>query len=362
MPPPVPRPGILDIAPYVPGQSTIEGRDEVMKLSSNEGALGPSPMAVEAYVRAASSLHRYPDGDSTALRRAIGRHFGLDEERIVCGAGSDDLLTLLARIYAGPGDEVIHSEHGFTMYRLIARSVGAAPVAAPEVDLTASVDNLLACVTDRTRIVYLANPNNPTGTYIGAGDLHRLRAGLREDIVLVIDSAYAEYVTRNDYSAGVELVDAGENTVMTRTFSKAFALGGARLGWAYCPAPIADLLNRIRGPFSVATPAQEAGVAALADTAFLAMSRDHNAIWLPWLSERLREAGLTVYPSAANFVLVRLPDEPGRDARAALKALGENGAIARDVTGAGLAGCIRITIGREHEMRTVAATMAALMR
>ena len=358
---PVPRPGILDIAAYVPGESKIEGYEETMKLSSNEGALGPSPKAIEAYNRVADELHRYPDGGSTELRHAIGRRFGLDPDRIVCGAGSDDVLTLVARAFAGPDDEVLYSEHGFVMYPLFAHSVGAVPVTAPEVDLTANVDNLLAAVSDKTRIVYLANPNNPTGSYIGADELARLRAGLREDIVLVIDAAYAEYVTRNDYTPGVELVDQGVNTVMTRTFSKAFALGGARLGWAYCPPVIADLLNRIRGPFNVTLPAQAAGVAALEDTAFLAMSRDHNATWLPWLTDRLREIGLTVYPSVANFVLVRFPDGTGQDAKAAMKALSDRGVIARDVSSAGLPGCVRITIGREREMRAVADTLKAFM-
>ena len=358
---PVPRPGILDIAPYVPGESKIEGYAETMKLSSNEGALGPSPKAIAAYNAVADELHRYPDGGSVELRHALGARFGLDPNRIVCGAGSDDVLSLVARTFAGPGDEILHSEHGFVMYPLFALSVGATPVAAPEADLTASVDNLLSKVTDRTRIVYLANPNNPTGSYISAEELARLRAGLREDIVLVVDAAYAEYVTRNDYSAGVELVDQGENTVMSRTFSKAFGLGGARLGWMYCPPVIADWLNRIRGPFNVALPAQAAGIAALEDTAFLAMSRDHNATWLPWLSDRLRDIGLTVFPSVANFVLVRFPETPGKDAKAGMKALSDRGVIARDVSSAGLPGCVRITIGREHEMRRVAETLREFM-
>lgn len=358
---PVPRPGILDIAPYVPGESKVEGRTETIKLSSNEGALGPSPKAIEAYGRVAADMHRYPDGDSTELRDALGRRYGLDPARILCGAGSDELLTMVARAYAGPGDEVLYSAHGFVMYPLIALGVGAKPVTAEEANLTASVDNLLAQVTDKTRLVYVANPNNPTGSYLPAEEVTRLRDGLREDIILVIDAAYAEYVVRNDYSAGVELVDRGENTVMTRTFSKIYALGGLRLGWAYCPAPIADVLNRIRSPFNVTTAAQVAGIAALEDTSFLAMSRDHNATWLPWLEGRLRDAGLTVYPSAANFVLVRFPDEAGRNAAAGMDALKAQGIIARDVSGAGLPGCVRITIGREGEMRAVAAILAELM-
>jgi histidinol-phosphate aminotransferase len=358
---PSPRPGILDISPYVPGKSTVAGAAEIIKLSSNEGALGPSPRAIDAYVAAASALHRYPDGGSTELREAIGARYGLDPARIVCGAGSDELLYLLGRGYAGPGDEILTHAHAFVMYRLIALGIGATIVEAEEVSLTADVDNILAAVSDRTRVVYVANPNNPTGSYISADELARLRAGLSDDVLLVIDSAYAEYVLRNDYDAGVALVDAGDNTVMTRTFSKAYALGGVRLGWCYCPGPIADVLNRIRAPFNVATPAQAAGIAAIEDTAFMAVSRDHNAAWLPWLSDRIGAAGLTVYPSVANFVLVRFPQDADRNAAAALAFMGRRGIIPRETDANGLAGCLRITIGRETEMRAVADALDAFM-
>ena len=358
---PTPRPGILDISPYVPGKSKLDGAGEIIKLSSNEGALGPSPRAIDAYIAAAGDLHRYPDGGATELREAIAARHGLDADGVVCGAGSDELLYLLGRGYAGPGDEIVYHEHAFVMYYLIALGVGATPVTAPEIELTANVDTLLAAVTDRTRIVYIANPNNPTGSYIPAEELRRLRDGLRDDVLLVIDAAYAEYITVNDYSAGVELVEAGENTVMTRTFSKAYALGGARLAWAYCPPPIADVLNRLRAPFNVATPAQAAGIATLEDTAFLAVSRDHNATWLPWLSGRIRETGLTVYPSVANFVLVRFPDDPERNAAAALDFLNARGIIPRETHANGLPGCVRITIGREDEMRAVAASITEFM-
>lgn len=352
---PTPRPGILDISPYVPGKSRVDGAVEILKLSSNEGALGPSPLAIEAYRAAADQLHRYPDGNSSELRDAIGERYGLDPARIVCGAGSDELIYLLGRGYAGPGDEVLTHAHAFIMYKLVALGIGATFVPADEEKLTASVDNLLARVTPKTRVVYLANPNNPTGSYISADEMVRLRAGLPEDTLLVIDSAYAEYVTVNDYAAGVELVDAvGENTVMTRTFSKAYGLGGARLGWAYCPPPIADVLNRIRGPFNVTSGAQVAGVAALRDTAFLAVSRDHNATWLPWLGDRLRAAGLEVFPSVANFILVRFPDDHVHNSSAALAFLQGRGIIPRETDSVGLPGYLRITIGREYEMRAVA--------
>ncbi len=351
----------MGITPYVPGRSSLDDHRTVIKLSSNEGALGPSPKAIEAYIQAASSLHRYPDGGSNDLREAIGARHGLDAGRIVCGAGSDEVLYLLGRSYAGPGDEIVFHEHAFIMYWLIALGTGATPVKAPEVDLTAHVDSLLDAVSERTRVVFIANPNNPTGSYIPADELNRLRAGLREDILLVVDSAYAEYITRNDYSAGAELVDAGDNTVMTRTFSKAYALGGVRLGWAYCPQEVADVLNRVRGPFNVSLPAQAAGVAALEDASFLAVSRDHNSAWLPWLSERIRATGLTVYPSVANFVLVRFPDDDGHDAAAAIAFLNDRGIIPRETAANGLPGCIRITIGTEAENRAVAAALTEFM-
>ena len=351
---PAPRPGILDIEPYVPGESDIPGRSEVIKLSSNEGALGPSPAAAAAYREAAGDIHRYPDGGAAALRAAIGARYGLDPERIVCGAGSDELLQLLARAYVGPGERILTHAHAFVMYRLIARSVGAPCIEAPETALTADVDALLARAGPGTRIVYLANPNNPTGTFVDADGLARLRAGLPADTLLVIDSAYAEYVVRNDYAAGEALVDAGDNVVMTRTFSKIYALGGARLGWAYCPPAIADVLNRVRGPFNVASPAQAAGVAAVRDTGFVARSRDHNAAWLPWITGRVHAAGLKTTPSVANFILVEFPATPGRDAEAALRFLAGRGIIARRTAGNRLPRHLRITIGTEAEMRALA--------
>jgi histidinol-phosphate aminotransferase len=358
---PVPQPGLLDIAPYVPGESSLEAVRRVMKLSSNEGAFGPSPKAIEAYRATAAELHRYPDGDATALRQAIGRRHGVNPERVVCGAGSDELLYLLARCYVGPGDEILTHAHAFSMYPIIARVVCGTPVAAPETDLTVDVDAMLAHVTERTRAVYLANPNNPTGSYIPAGELARLRAGLRDDILLVVDAAYGEYVTRNDYSVGYELVEAGANTVVTRSFSKAYGLGGARLGWAYCPPAVADVLNRVRAPFNVSRGTQAAGVAALEDIEFIARVRDHNAIWLPWTANRIRAAGLTVHPSVANFVLVEFPTGGPHAARAASKFLKSRGIIARGTAVCGLPQCLRITIGREEEMRAVVEAVTDFM-
>ena len=311
-----PRPGILEIEPYVGGKSELAGAARVIKLSANESALGPSPKAVAALQEAALTSHRYPDGDAAGLRAAIGGRFQLDPARIVCGAGSDELIQLLLRAYAGPGDEVVYSAHGFLMYKLGALGVGAMPVAAPERGLRADVDALLARVGSRTRMVFVANPNNPTGSYLPAEELARLHDGnCPDDVLLVIDAAYAEYVRANDYSAGIELVDRADNVVMTRTFSKLFGLAALRLGWLYGPPAVVDVLNRLRGPFNVGTPAQVAGIAALEDLDHQERSRAHNERWLPWLAHALAELGLTVHPSIANFVLVEFAREGERTAR-----------------------------------------------
>ena len=348
-----PRPGILEIEPYVGGRSEIEGAVRVIKLSANESAIGPSPTAIEAYRAAAATLHRYPDGDAPALRAAIGRRFQLDPAQILCGAGSDELIQLLMRAYAGPGDEVLYSAHGFLMYKLSALGVGAMPVAAPERELTTDVDALLARLTSRTRMVFIANPNNPTGSYLPADELERLHAGLPEDVLLVIDAAYAEYVRRNDYTAGTLLVERAANVVMTRTFSKLFGLAALRLGWLYAPPQVIDVLQRLRGPFNVGTPAQVAGVAALEDLDHQERSRAHNDRWLPWLAEALTGLGLKVHPSIANFVLVEFaPDGPGSAAQASVW-LEARGIIARPMAAYGLPQCLRISVGLETENRAV---------
>lgn len=351
------RPGILEIAPYVGGESSLAGRSRVIRLASNEGALGPSPQAVEAYRQMAATLHRYPDGGATALREAIGSRFALDPAAIVCGAGSDELIGLLTRAYAGPGDEVLYSRHGFLMYPIAAQSVGATAVSAPETNLTADVDALLERVGPRTRICFLANPNNPTGSYLPADALRRLHAGLPSDVLLVIDAAYAEYVGRDDYEPGAALVAAHDNVVMTRTFSKIFGLAALRLGWAYCPPAVADVLNRVRGPFNVAAPAQAAAVAALADAHHVARARAHNDRWLPWFRDALAALGFESAPSVGNFVLVRFPKEA--DAAAACDHLNARGIIPRRMGAYGLGDCLRITIGLEAEMRAVVDALAA---
>ena len=362
---PVPRPGIMDIEPYVGGKSAVEGVDRIFKLSSNEGALGPSPKAMEAYAALAAKIHRYPDdpmGGHLALRQAIAARYDLDPERIILGAGSDDVLGLLCRCYAGPGDEVLHSRHGFLMYPIAARACGAVPVAAEEVELTASVDNVLAAVTERTKIVFLANPNNPTGTYLPAPEIARLRQGLPEHVLLVIDAAYAEFVGPDDYTPGMELVDqGGGNTVVTRTFSKIYALGGLRLGWGYCPPAVAGVLGRVRNPFNVSAPALAAGLAAFQDGAYLDRCKSHNDIWLAWMLQRLAALGLNVTPSVCNFILVRFPAQAGRDASSADAFLRSEGIIVRAMGSYGLGEWLRITIGTEEENYAVADALATFV-
>jgi histidinol-phosphate aminotransferase len=351
-----PRPGIMNIAPYVPGKDSVEGKATIAKLSSNEGALGPSPKAMAAYAKAAAELHRYPDGGSDKLRAAIGRRFGLDSGRIVCGAGSDELLNLLTRAYCGPADELLYSQFGFLMYPINALGVGATPVAAPEKDHRADVDSLLAKVGEKTRVVCLANPNNPTGTYLTKDDVRRLHAGLPRHVLLVIDAAYAEYVSRNDYESGVELVDQAENVVMTRTFSKIFGMGGLRLGWMYGPAGVVDVMNRLRQPFNVNAAAQVAGIAALEDIAHTDASRTSNDIWLPWLSAGLGKLGLALVPSVGNFVLVGFGSKDR--AAAANGWMMQDGLIPRMVAGYGLPEHLRITIGTEAEVKAVHESLA----
>jgi histidinol-phosphate aminotransferase len=360
MPAPTPRPGILDIAPYVSGGNQVKNLDRLMQLSSNEGGLGPSPAAMQALKDMAVELHRYPDGGSGKLREAIGKAYGLDAGRIVCGAGSDELIALLLKSYAGPGDEVLYSQHGFLMYPIGAKAVGATPVAAPETALKTDVDALLAAVTDRTKVVFVANPNNPTGSYITPQEMRRLHAGLPAHVVLVIDAAYAEFVSRNDYSSGAELVEEFENVVMMRTFSKIYALAALRLGWAYCSPAIADVLNRVRGPFNVSLAAQIAGLAAVQDQEFVSRSRAHNDQWLPWLVEQLTALGLECAPSVANFVLVRFPDG-AKNADAAWNALAERGILIRKMTAYGLPHSLRISIGAAEEVQACAAALRDFM-
>ena len=349
---PKPRAEIFSVASYVGGESVIPGAARVIKLSSNEGAFGPPASALAALAEAGAKMHRYPDGGMAKLRAAIGAAFGLDAARIVCGNGSDELLSLLIQAYGGPGTELIMSAHGFSIYEIAGKLAGCTVLKAPEQNLTTDVDAILALVTPRTKMVFLANPNNPTGTLLAQSEMERLRRGLPEDVLLVIDGAYAEYVDHPDYDPGTMLVDAGENTVMTRTFSKIFGLGGARLGWAYAPLAIVDVLNRMRPPFNVSSTVAAAAMAALAEPGWLAHGRAHNTQARERLAARLTQAGLKVHPGQANFLLVDF-GAPAR-AVAADNFLRARGIIVRNVKSYGLPECLRITIGTDEECGLVA--------
>lgn len=359
---PVPRPGVLAIDLYVPGKSGAPGVHRVHKLSSNETPLGPSPAAVAAMREAAGTLERYPDGTSAILRDAIAARHDIDAARIVCGAGSDELLSLLAYAYVGPGDEGVFCRHGFLVYRIAILAAGGTAVVAPERDLTADVDAILAALTPRTKIVYVANPNNPTGTYLPFSEVRRLHAGLPPDVLLVLDGAYAEYALAADYSAGLELARDADNVVMTRTFSKIHGLAALRIGWMVGPAHVMDAVNRIRGPFNLSTAGMAAGAAALADEAHVAAAIAHNADWLPRVTEGVRALGLVVTPSVANFVLVHLPDAPGRSAADADAFLAARGVIVRRVTAYGLPDALRVTVGGAEANAAFLAALAAFVR
>lgn len=358
---PVPRPGVLDIAPYVPGKSKAVGSETLHKLSSNETPLGASPAAKEAFASVAAKLELYPDGSASELRAAIGEVYGINPDRIICGAGSDEILSLISYGYLGAGDEAIYSQHGFLVYEIAIRAAGATPVVAPEKDLTTDVDAILARVTERTKMVFVANPNNPTGTYLPFSEIRRLHEGLPSHVLLVLDAAYAEYVRRNDYESGLELAATAENVIMTRTFSKIYGLANLRLGWGFGPAAVIEALNRIRGPFNVSGAAIAAGVAAVKDRSFIEAAVAHNDQWLPWIGEELAKIGLQVTPSVGNFILIHFPDEEGRRAVDADAYLSSRGCVLRMVGNYGLPNAIRMSIGSEEANKTVVAALQDFM-
>jgi histidinol-phosphate aminotransferase len=354
---PTPIEGILNITPYVGGDAKVEGLARIVKLSSNEAATGASPKAIAAYRAAAENLHRYPDGSSADLRAGLAEVHGLNINGLICGNGSDEIISHLIHSYAGPGDEVVYTEHGFLMYPLGAMASGATPVKAAEDEFTASVDAILAVVTERTKMVFLANPNNPTGTYLAQSELERLRAQLPGQVMLVIDDAYAEFVSRNDYSPGIELVEAHDNVVMTRTFSKIHGLAALRLGWAYCPEEIAMVYHRVRSPFNVNAPAQAAGLAALHDIGHMDAARSHNDRWLAWWQDECRRLRLRFIPSVGNFLTVHFGTQGPHSADAAVEFLRLRGILPRSIAAYGLAAYLRFTIGLEEENRAaIAAT------
>lgn len=358
---PEPKPGVLAIEAYVPGKSHAPGVEKVFKLSSNETPLGPSEKALAAFAEAGRRLEDYPDGSASALRQAIAKANGLDPDRIICGAGSDEILNLVTHTYVAAGDEVIYSEHGFLVYKIATLAAGGVPVVAKERDLTADVDAMLALVTPKTRLVFLANPNNPTGTYLPFDEVKRLHAGLPSNVLLVLDAAYAEYVRRNDYETGLELALSTDNVLMTRTFSKIHGLAALRIGWAVGPAHVIDAMNRIRGPFNMNTPALLAGAAAIADVAHVEKAVAHNSKWLPWLTGKIEALGLQVTPSVANFLLIHFPDTPGRTAKEADAFLMRRGLVLRQVASYGLPNALRMTVGTEEANELVVAALAEFM-
>lgn len=349
-----PQPGIMDIALYQGGAAHVAGVANVVKLSSNENPFGPSPHAIAAVQAAAARMHRYPPSDHAELRAAIGAAHGLEPERIICGAGSDEIIAFLCQAYAGPGDEVVHTEHGFGMYRICAQAAGATPVEVPERERVTDVDAILAGCGARTKLVFIANPNNPTGTMIGAEEVARLADNIPPQAILVLDGAYVEYI--EGFDGGAAQVRARENMVMTRTFSKLYGLGGLRVGWAYGPQAIIDVLNRVRGPFNLSTAAVEGAQAALADVEYTEWCRAENARWRGWLAEALAEVGVPSDTSCANFILARFASQA--EAEACDDYLQAQGLIVRRVAGYKLPSALRITVGDESACRRVAAAIA----
>jgi histidinol-phosphate aminotransferase len=352
---PKPLPSVLGVEPYKGGESKLPGIAKPIKLASNENPLGASPAAKRAYAEAGERMHLYPDPGARALRAAIAERYGLDANRIVCGAGSDEIFQLLIRAYLGVGDEIIQSRHGFSIYRIFAAVAGGVAKLADERDFTCDVDAFLAHLSPRTKLVFLANPNNPTGTYIPISEVRRLHAGLPKDVILVLDAAYAEYVSRNDYEAGIELASEAENVLMTRTFSKIHGLAGLRVGWAYGPAAIIETLNRVRGPFNAPAPAQAAAAASILDRAFQDKAVAHNAGELARVSAAIAAMGHKLTPSVGNFVLVHF----GAGEAAKIDAhLRSRGLIVRRMDSYFLPDALRISIGTVEENTALLAALS----
>ena len=348
-----PKPGIDRIALYQGGASHLAGRDDVLKLSSNENPFGVPEAAKSAIAATAATLHRYPPTDHASLRQAIAEVHGLDAGRIICGAGSDEVIEFLCQAYAGEGTEVIHTQHGFSMYRISALASGASPVEVPERDRRVDIDAILGGVTEKTRLVFIANPANPTGTMIGEAEVARLANELPPHVILVLDGAYAEYV--DGFDGGASLVEARENVVMTRTFSKLYGLGGLRIGWGYGPKSIIDNLNRVRGPFNLSNTQLAAAEAAIRDRDWAATCLAENTANRRWLAQALAEQDVPSDASSANFILARFAD--AAEADAVENAFRDDGILVRKVGGYGLPNCLRITVGSEADCRRVATTV-----
>jgi histidinol-phosphate aminotransferase len=355
-----PRPEILNIKPYAGVEAIPDGPNRTIRLSFNEGAFGVPPSAQAAIAAASGAANRYPDGQAEQLRNAIGKRWGLDPARIVCGGGSDDLIYQLCLAYGGPGRDIIMSAHGFAVFHIAGTYAGSRVIKVPEREFAMDLDAMLAAVSDSTRLMFLANPNNPTGSLVPSADIVRLRAALPPEVLLVLDSAYAEYVTRPDYEAGADLVESSGNTVMTRTFSKIFGLGGMRIGWCYAPPAVVDVLNRTRGPFNVSVPAQAAAIAALQEPCWVEKAATHNAKYRPILAAGIEAAGLKAWPSEGNFVLADLGTPETADAADAF--LRRRGIIVRKVGGYGLPHCLRVTVGLAEEVDLVIEAFTAFMQ
>jgi histidinol-phosphate aminotransferase len=357
-----PKPWIAAIAPYVPGRATTDSGATAAKLSSNENPLGTAPEARAAYAAAAATLERYPDAGATDLREAIAAHYAIESDRVIHGTGSDEVLHLAAGAFAGPGDEILYVRYGFSVYPIAARRVGATPVEAADSDYATDVDALLAAVTPRTRVVFVANPNNPTGTYTSKAEIARLHAGLPEDCLLVVDQAYTEYLDPQDDDGALELARRCANVLVTRTFSKIFGLAAERIGWGYGSADMIAAMHRIRAPFNVTTGGQAAAIASLAAADFVEASRAHNAKWRGWFEAeiaKLGNVGLRAVPSKANFVLILFEGET--TAEAAFAGLMERGFIVRWLPGQGLRHGLRITIGTEEQTRAIVAALRGIV-
>lgn len=346
---PNPRQALEKCPPYIQGKSAIAGVENPIKLSSNESPFGPSPSAREAFQRTVENLHRYPDGGQTELRQTIAETFGMEPDRIVCGNGSEELILLAIRAFVDPGDEVLVSENGFVMTRIHALAQGARVVVASEQGWHQSVDNILAKISDKTRIVAVANPNNPTGTYLPASEIQRLHQGLPDGVLLMLDGAYADYVVEPDFDSGTELVRSSDNVMMTRTFSKLYGLAGTRIGWAYAPQAVVNAIQRIRTPFNTNWPAQVAAAAALRDTEFADMVRNHTIQWRERMREQLISLGITVPASVTNFLLMQIPEDRGHTALDCSRFLSEKGILLRPTGVSGPGDCLRVTVGAAHE-------------
>lgn len=356
-----PRPGVAQIKAYRPARPPVDDGRAWIDLSMTVNPLGASPKALSAYRHAAATINRYPDAEQVLLRRALARRFDLDVERVVCGAGSDDLIHVLCQAYAGPDDEVLVHEFGYRGFMKAIRAAGASPVVAAERDMVVDVEAMIDLATPKTKLCFLANPNNPTGSYIPVESVARLRAGLPPHTLLVLDSAYADYCRRNNYGDGIELVESCDNVVVVRTLSKMHGLAGMRVGWAYGPLPVIQAINQVRGPFSVGGPAQQAAISALGDGAHEEESYQHNAQWLPWLAHELEQLGLRVYPSVCNFILVRVPNDPELGIQRVNEHLSRRGILVKSTANYGLPDCVRVTVGQEEENRALVAALAEVM-